>query len=227
MALPFITMAQEHATSLADALREYNETAVKPEREGPTRRDLERAAREAAETDPDNKDAVKAYKAYDAALAKVKEARNALAEIGAGILGVDLSEIGEEPTDEAKEAAREQRKELVATLKMLVESSDAKAAEWARNFEIPNVGSDKVQTLGEGGTSRLRVWVDVAGPDNFSQRYESLSALKLASQKKDSTLPKVDVDVIRKAYEDATEAEQKAGVTGEIADGWTVTVSPK
>jgi hypothetical protein len=220
-------MAREHAETLATALREYNETAVKPEREGPTRRDLEKAAREAAETDPDNKEAVKAFKAYDAALAKVKEARNVLAELGAVLLGVDIAEIGEEPTDEAKETAREQRKELVGTLKMLTDSSDAEAAQWARNFEIPNVGSEKIQTLGEGGTSRLRVWVDVVGPNEFSERFESLSALKVASAKKDSKLPKVDVDVIRKAYEDATEAEQKAGVSGEIADGWTVTVSPK
>lgn len=222
MALPFLQMARDHAESLASAIREYNATAVTPE-SGPTFRDLVKAGRESEASDKATKTA---QKAYEDALTAVNDAKKTLAEIGAGLLGVELASVGADVTDEERDQARANRKELVSTLKVLIDSQNAEFAEWASSFEIPNVGTDKTQSLGTGGTARLRVWVDVVGPD-YEERFKSLSDLKLATQKKDSVLPSVDVDKIRKAFEDASEETQKEGVTGEIADGWTVTVSPK
>lgn len=225
MTLPFIKMAREHAESLVSALTEYNSTAVQPS-EGPTFRDLVKRGREAGEQE-ESPEAKKAYASYEKALQAVNDVKKTLAGIGADLLGVDLESVGGDVTDEAKDEARSNRKELVATLKMLIESSDAEASSWAKSVEIPNVGSEKTMTLGDGGTARLRVWVDVVGPEGFSERYKSLSDFAVAAAKKDSGIPKPDVDKIRKAFEDASEEDQKNGISGEFADGWTVTVSPK
>lgn len=228
MSLPFAKLAKETAEAYRQTILEYNATVAAEEATaGPTKRDLikeaQRLADEGGKTDV-HKSAKSAADVYTKALQDLNAARTQLAVVGAESLGVEFDPTQAEVSDEAANEARQARKELVSVLKMLADTGDA---EFANSFEIPNVGNDKTQTLASGGTSRLRVFVDVAGPDDFSERFESLSALKLASAKKDSPIPEVDVDRLRKAYEDATEEQRKEGISGSVKGGWTVTLTPK
>lgn len=223
MALPFVKLAKEAADVYRQLILDYNSTAV-AEGAGPSKWDLIKEGERLAEEGQD-KSAVDAKSVLDRAQTALNKARAGLAVIGAASLGVEFDADKAEATDEAKDEAKTARKELVAVLKMLADTGEQV---YAHAFEIPNVGSDRVTVLGTAGTSRLRLWVDVAGPDDFSERFKSLSDLKLASNSKTHVVPDgVDVDKIRAHYESQDEAAQKEGVAAEFADGWTVTVSPK